>query len=62
MVVCPFCGCEKGFSVEKKWRFRFYEVFRMRCPRCKGVFNYYSGVSPRTGKKSVFVIRVKSCG
>ena len=59
MVKCPFCGYEGEFSVEKKWRFRFYEVSRIQCPRCKGIFNYYSGVSPRTGKKSEFIIRVK---
>ena len=26
MVRCPFCGCEEGFSVEKRLRFRFYRV------------------------------------
>lgn len=56
---CPFCGYEGlDFKAEKTWKFRFYDVTRYVCPRCKGVFNYYTGVSS-TGKKSEFLIRVK---
>lgn len=56
---CPFCGYDgEGFRVEKTWRFRFYNVSRLVCPRCGGVFNYYIGVSP-AGKKSEFAIRVR---
>jgi len=55
---CPYCGHAGEFKVLKTWKFRFYNVERLECPNCKGVFNYYSGISPR-GKKSEFLIRVK---
>ena len=58
MVKCPYCGYEGEFRVLKTWRFRFYNVSRMECLRCQGVFNYYQGVSPK-GKRSEFVIRVR---
>ncbi|MGC9012691.1 hypothetical protein WLZ34_01570 [Thermogladius sp. KZ2Tp1] len=62
MVKCPYCGYEADVSAFKllrePWRFRFYTVMRLECPRCHKVFNYYSGVSPK-GKKSEFVVRVK---
>ena len=61
-VKCPYCGYEAsvaGFKLVKgPWRFRFYAVKMLECPRCNGVFNYYSGVSPK-GKRSEFVIRVR---
>ena len=57
MVKCPYCGYEGGFKIHKTWRFRFYEVKRLECPRCHGVFNHYQGVSP-AGKRSEFVIRI----
>ncbi|MEL9941010.1 MAG: hypothetical protein QW348_06835 [Ignisphaera sp.] len=63
MVKCPFCGydsSEEGFKLLRKpWKFRFYTVKRIECPKCHGVFNYYYGVSPRSNKVSVFVIRVR---
>jgi uncharacterized Zn finger protein len=55
---CPFCGYEGSFEVLKKWKFRFYDVKRAKCPKCGGIFNHYSGISP-TGKHSEFYIRVK---
>ncbi|WP_440058950.1 hypothetical protein ACSU1N_03920 [Thermogladius sp. 4427co] len=62
MVKCPYCGFEAGEEsfklLREPWSFRFYTVKRLECPMCHGVFNYYSGVSPR-GKKSEFAIRVK---
>jgi len=65
MVRCPFCGYEADLSQFKllrdPWRFRFYEVKMLECPKCRGVFNYYSGVSPM-GKRSEFVIRIKPRG
>ncbi|MCX8209237.1 MAG: hypothetical protein N3G79_06320 [Sulfolobales archaeon] len=61
MVKCPFCGYEDGFEVLKEWKFRFYLVRRVRCSRCSGIFNYYSGTTPRR-KLSEFVIRVKPRG
>ncbi|MEM4889431.1 MAG: hypothetical protein QXJ64_08350 [Thermosphaera sp.] len=63
MVKYSFCGFEYGLDgfkqVRESWRFRFYEVKMLECPKCKGVFNYYEGVSPR-GKQSSFTIKVRS--
>jgi transposase-like protein len=56
MVKCPYCGYEGEFKVLKTWRFRFYDVKRLQCPKCGGKFNYYYGVSSQ-GKTSGFVIR-----
>ncbi|PVU72254.1 hypothetical protein DDW10_04515 [Sulfolobales archaeon SCGC AB-777_J03] len=58
MVKCPYCDYAGEFRLHKTWRFRFYEVERLECPRCHGVFNHYQGVSP-SGRKSEFVIRIK---
>ena len=58
MVKCPYCGYEAEFRVLKTWHFGFYNVSRIECLRCHGVFNYYQGVSPK-GKRSEFVIRVR---
>jgi len=58
MVKCPNCGFEGEFETLRLWKFRFYEVRRLVCPGCKGLFNHYVGVSPR-GKRSEFIIRVK---
>jgi len=63
MVRCPYCGYEAGVSgfklLREPWKFRFYEVRMLECPKCKGVFNYYIGKSPKTGKTSEFYVRVK---
>jgi transposase-like protein len=58
MVKCPYCNYEGEFKFGKTWKFRFYDVKRMECPKCRGVFNYYKGVSSK-GKTSEFVIRIK---
>jgi hypothetical protein len=58
MVKCPFRGGEPQAQPLKTWRFRFYFVERLQCPKCNGIFNHYSGVRPQGGK-SEFVIRVK---
>jgi Zn-finger nucleic acid-binding protein len=55
---CPYCGYEDGFKLHKTWKFKFYNVERLECPKCRGIFNHYHGVSPR-GKTSEFIIRVK---
>jgi len=60
---CPFCGYEADASKFKPlrdpWKFRFYEVKMLECPRCYSTFNYYFGISPRNGKVSEFVIRIR---
>ena len=58
MVKCPYCGYEGELNLLKTWKFRFYEVKRLKCPKCHGVFNHYGEISP-TGKESEFVIRIK---
>jgi len=63
MVKCPFCGYEADVSkfklLKEPWKFRFYTVKMLECPKCHKVFNYYYGVSPK-GKVSEYVIRVIS--
>jgi predicted nucleic-acid-binding Zn-ribbon protein len=59
MVKCPYCGNEGYFEeLRNPWEFLFYSVKRLQCPKCSGIFNLYSGVSPK-GKRSEFTIRVK---
>ncbi|MEM4854754.1 MAG: hypothetical protein QXJ64_04795 [Thermosphaera sp.] len=57
MVKCPSCSFESGASNFKQlrelWKFRFYEVRMLECPRCKNVFNYYEGTSPRGEPENV---------
>lgn len=64
MVRCPYCGYEaneQSFEILREpWKFRFYTVKMLKCSKCHGVFNYYYGVSPRTGKLSKFVIKIKN--
>jgi len=45
--------------LRQPWRFRFYEVKMLVCPKCKGVFNYYEGTSPR-GKHTSFAIKLRT--
>jgi hypothetical protein len=59
MVRRPHCDFEVGFMGLKSWRFRFYNVRMPKCPRRRGVFNYHSGLSPRSGRVSEFTIRLK---
>ncbi|MEO3993821.1 MAG: hypothetical protein QN229_05930 [Desulfurococcaceae archaeon TW002] len=59
---CLFCsyeGPEENFKLLREpWKFRFYTVKKLQCPKCGGIFNYYSGVTSE-GKKSEFLIKVK---
>jgi len=59
MVKCPYCGFEGEFKSLKTWRFRFYDVEKLECPNCRGIFDHYHGLSPRSNKMSEFVIRIK---
>lgn len=54
MVRCTFCGYEADLGelelFRDPWRFRFYEVKMLKCPKCKGIFHYYTSRSPSTSK------------
>ncbi len=54
---CPYCGYEGEFELLRTWKFKYYTVYYYECPKCRGLFRYYTGVSPR-GKRSEFIIRV----
>ena len=58
MVKCPYYGFEGGFKSLKAWRFGFYDVSMPGCPKCCGVFNYYSGTGPREGRVVEFPMGV----
>ncbi len=59
---CPSCGFEGELGSFKQlrgnWKYNFYTVYRLQCPVCGSVFNYYVGISPR-GKPSSFTIASK---
>ncbi|GEM_PF-1321223 len=59
-IKCPYCGFEAPLEdfklVRKPWKFRFYTVRRLQCPRCGKVFNYYSGKAP-SGKLVEYVTK-----
>ncbi|ABL78368.1 hypothetical protein [Thermofilum pendens] len=63
LVECPHCGYSDRLDSFKllrdPWRYSFYEVRRLQCPKCGGTFNYYYGVSPK-GELSTFTIRFKT--
>jgi hypothetical protein len=62
MVKCLFCGfetSEQSFKLLKgSWIFRFYSMEIVIFPRCRGVFNYYRGVSLQMGGVSEFTVRI----
>jgi transposase len=58
VVRCPYCGFGSKFELIKTWKFRFYDVRMLECPRCGERFNHYVGVTSR-GRFSEFVIRVR---
>jgi len=62
VVKCPFCSFEADANsfklLREPWRFRFYEVRMLECPRCGNAFNYYEGTSPR-GRHTVFVVKTR---
>jgi len=58
VVRCPYCGYEGEHRLLKTWRFGFYDVRMLECPRCGGKFNHYVGVTSK-GRHSEFVIRIR---
>ncbi len=61
-IKCPYCDFIGDFKSIKSWRFRFYAVTMLECPKCGGVFNYYKGISPRKGTLSEFYVKMKPRG
>ena len=62
MIKCPHCGFVgeiTDFKTIKSWRFRFYTVTMLECPKCGGIFNYYKGISPRKGTLLEFYVKIK---
>lgn len=49
-VKCPVCGHSFASRPIKTWKFRFYNVGRYECDRCKTKFNVYESL------KSTFTI------
>lgn len=62
VIKCPYCGYKneiKSFDSIKSWKFRFYTVTMLECPKCGGIFNYYKGISPSKGTLSEFYVKIK---
>ena len=63
VIKCPYCNYEAEASVFKllrePWKFRFYIVRMLECPKCYNVFNYYYGISPTTRKEASFTIKIR---
>ena len=62
LIECPFCGFESDINTFKQlrepWKFNIYTVTRLECPSCKGIFNYYEGISS-SNKRTSFTIPKK---
>jgi hypothetical protein len=56
---CPCCGYEDEFKLIKMWEFKFYGIMMLQCLKRGGIFNHYYGISPRIGRVSEFVIKIK---
>jgi DNA-directed RNA polymerase subunit RPC12/RpoP len=62
MVKCPYCAGEGAFKELKEWKFRFYDVKRLQCLKCNGIFNHYSGFTKWGVKKKGEVMVCEKCG
>ena len=62
MIKCPFCGYEADISqfrlLRDPWKFRFYEVKMLECPKCHSVFNYYYGIISNN-RATEFTIKIR---
>ena len=57
MVKCPYCGFEGEFKLLKTWRFGFYDVSMLKCPKYGDRFRWQ--VDP-SGRYKSYVLRVGS--
>jgi len=55
MARCPYCSFEGELVLVKTWRYRWWDVYFYRCPRCSGKFRYH--VDP-AGQRKSYVMRV----
>ena len=46
-VKCPVCSLGFAGKPLKTWKFRFYNVKRFECARCKAKFNIYESPSSK---------------
>ena len=62
MIKCPYCGFTgdlKDFKLLRdSWKFSFYTVRRLECPKCHGIFQYYQGET-KSKKNIEFTIKIK---
>ena len=58
MVERLYYSCEEDFKPSRTWKFKFYNVEILKCPKYEERFSYYLDVSPR-GRRSKFVIKIK---
>jgi len=62
MVKCPFCRYTDDLSkftlLRDPWKYRFYDVYYLKCPKCDGQFYYFTGIG-RFGKHHEFTMRRK---
>ncbi len=55
MVKCPYCGYEGDFMLLKTWKYKWWNVFYYKCPKCGKKFRYQ--VDPE-GKRKSYIIKV----
>jgi len=46
-VKCPVCGYTFTSRPLKTWKFRFYDVRRFECAKCKTKFNVYDSLKSK---------------
>ncbi len=65
MVKCPHCRYKNDLNaftlIRSPWKFRFYTVYYLKCPKCNGLFYYYTGIG-RFGRHHEFTVRIKPSG
>lgn len=62
MVECPFCkyvdDLDRFALLRDPWKYRFYMVHYLKCPKCNGQFYYFTGIG-RFGKHHEFTMKRK---
>jgi len=55
MLSCPYCGYRGEFIQLKTWKYKRWDVFYYKCPKCSKKFRYQ--VDPE-GKHKSYIIKV----